>query len=226
MAASNALTEERLINVAQKGLSKTVTNICNPQQLSQIRSTVIDEALQRTAEAALSLELKGHTEEADKRWKVIEVLCNLTMKDHRPSQELINFALEKAEAAKRWELVDMLKPLSTQAPSQDQKEINPIHQIRLLLETYLSQQGSTNDFFGNSTSKEIKNLVFMLKKMERVNFNPSEAIIDVASRISQIRGFVQNSQLRELVDSIKEINQNQAISIAEIEDKTPPAPAL
>lgn len=93
--------EVRLVDLASRGLFRTVNSL----SMSKIRPEAIDKAIE-TAIAAAS---QVSEEAAEKRWKIVIMLCSLHSKAHQPSQKIVERALEQAamSAAKtdNWEFL-------------------------------------------------------------------------------------------------------------------------
>ncbi len=119
--------ESRLIDLASRGLFQTVNShqfIQSALEMMKIRSRAIDEAII----AAINSASEGSQEEANKRWKIVVMLCGLKWNDHRPSQEIVDEALTQAtaQAAKtnNWEFVMALCSLVAPARQPSKNIIN------------------------------------------------------------------------------------------------------
>ncbi|MCE0722398.1 MULTISPECIES: hypothetical protein [Legionella] len=121
--------EIRLVDLASRGLFRTVNSrqyIKSTLAMAKIRPEVIDKAV-KTAIAAAS---QVSTEEAEKRWNIVIMLCSLKSKTHQPSQKIADYALEQAAmvAAKinNWEFFIALTNLTDPARKPSQKAIDKI----------------------------------------------------------------------------------------------------
>lgn len=114
--------EVRLVDLASRGLFRTVNSL----SMSKIRPEAIDKAIE-TAIAAAS---QVSEEAAEKRWKIVIMLCSLHSKDHQPSQKIVERALEQAamSAAKtdNWEFFIALTNLTAPARKPSQETIDRI----------------------------------------------------------------------------------------------------
>lgn len=102
-------TEQRLLDIAPKGLIKTVKNLfASPSTRNGISADTIGSAINLAIEAARNLSVQGKKEDAQKRWQVVKTLCTAPRRNDFLSQETIDATLNKAVESKQWDIVESL----------------------------------------------------------------------------------------------------------------------
>lgn len=180
--------ELTLINLASRGLVQTVSSskfIKSALEMSKVQPKAIDEAIKIAIRSAFQVS----KEEANKRWKIVVVLCNLKWKDHRPSQEIVNWALElataKAVETNNWEFVIALCNLAAPARQPSKKIINSILEIVLSKAQRYENKGAIQS--SSKTWEAVKAIASLQPPATEPDKNLSNDALEQLAKVPQKR---------------------------------------
>ncbi|APF03050.1 TPA: hypothetical protein JA346_08455 [Legionella pneumophila] len=116
------IKELRLIALASRGLVQTINKefIKSASASNDIRLEAINEAIKIAISSASDVSNEG----ADKRLKIVVMLCNLKWEDHHRNQHIVNNAFKQAVETNNRELVIALCNLVAPASQPSQKMVN------------------------------------------------------------------------------------------------------
>ncbi|HEI6746130.1 TPA: hypothetical protein SJ233_003089 [Legionella pneumophila] len=136
--------ELELIDKASKGLVQTVNSskfVKSALEMSYIRPIAIDKAI----ETAIYSASRVSSQEAEKRWKLVLVLCGLSQSGHKPSNKLVEkvftYAINHAAATNNWEFVIALCNLAAPAHQPRKEIINTALEIALTVAESYEDEG-------------------------------------------------------------------------------------